>query len=157
MAFDGNAYCNMDNIDDVLAGKDVILSIWDETGANLLAIGGQQGLSINRSAETIDASSKDSDGWGSSKPGMKSWSIDTNGVFKKDDDSHKEMGLAFNNGTKVCLKVVDVRNTKNLYGGTAYITEYSLEAPHEDMMTWSATFAGVGELVDLADIVIPAP
>ncbi|VTT18313.1 antigen A [Streptococcus dysgalactiae subsp. equisimilis] len=42
-----------------IAGKDIILAIFDKTGAKLLAISGQQGLTINRTADSIEVSSKD--------------------------------------------------------------------------------------------------
>ncbi|MDT1833120.1 phage major tail protein, TP901-1 family, partial [Acinetobacter baumannii] len=45
VAFDQNVYCNFDtSATKAIAGKDIILAIFDKTGANLLAISGQQGL-----------------------------------------------------------------------------------------------------------------
>ena len=41
-AFDGNTYCNFDaTTTKAKAGADVLFAIFDQTGSNLLAVGGQ--------------------------------------------------------------------------------------------------------------------
>ena len=43
-----------------------------------------------------------------------------------------------------------------MFGGLAVITDYPLEAPYDDAMTYSLTLEGMGALVDLsADPVTP--
>ena len=42
-----------------------------------------------------------------------------------------------------------------MFGGLAVITDYSLEAPFDDAMTYSISFAGMGALVDLT-VNVPA-
>ena len=133
-----------------LAGKDLILSIWDSTGENLLAIKGQQGLTINRSADSIEITSKDTEGdWKSKIAGMKEWSIDTDGLYYVGDTSHTALSIAFENGDPVCVKVVNKKLKKGMFAGFAVITDYPLEAPHDDAVTFSITLEGQGKLVDL--------
>ena len=90
-AFDSNAYCDFTSTAaKAIAGKDILLCIWSLDGSQLLAISGQQGLTINRSADTIEITSKDTQGgWKSYLAGMKEWSIDNDGLFVPNDESHK--------------------------------------------------------------------
>lgn len=133
-----------------LAGKDLILAIWDSTGENLLAIKGQQGLTINRSADSIEITSKDTEGdWKSKIAGMKEWSIDTDGLYYVSDTSHTALSTAFENGEPVCVKVVNKKSKKGMFAGFAVITDYPLEAPHDDAVTFSITLEGQGKLVDI--------
>lgn len=131
------------------AGKDVILAVWNADGTTLLAVSGQQGLTINRSAEAIEVTSKDNDGWKSKIAGTKEWSIDNDGLYIPSDDCHKALSNAFENGEPVCLKVVNGKTKTGMFGGLAIITDYPVEAPYDDAMTYSLTFEGVGALVDL--------
>ena len=61
--FDNNNYCDFTStVAKAVAGKDILLCIWNMEGTDLLAISGQQGLTINRSADTIEITSKDTQG-----------------------------------------------------------------------------------------------
>ena len=150
-ANDNNAYCDFSSTAaKALAGKDILLAIWNATGDKLLAISGQQGLTINRSADSIEITSKDTEGgWKSKIAGMKEWSIDNDGLYVPNDESHAILSQAFENGDPVCLKVVNGKTKKGMFGGLAVITDYPLEAPHDDAVTYSLTFEGMGRLVDL--------
>ena len=108
-------------------------------------------MTINRSADTVDVSSKDTaNGWKAQLAGTKEWSIDNDGIYIINAESHQLLGKYFTNGELVCLKIVDKKeNYKPLFGGLASITDYTLEAPYDDSMTYSLSFAGYGELVDL--------
>ena len=145
------AYCD---IPDAVAssGGDWLLCIFTANGDRLLGIAGQQGLSISRSAETIDVTSKTTEGgWKSQIAGAKEWSIDSDGVYVMGAESHKLLGRLFGNSDLVCLKVIDKRNLKSLFGGLACITDYSLDAPYDDAVTYSLTLGGNGALVDLTE------
>lgn len=156
MAFDNNQYCDFsETAAKAMAGKDILLQVWDSAGANLLAIAGQQGLTINRSADSIEITSKDSDGWKDKIAGMKEWSIDIDGLFVAGDSSHTSLSTAYSNGTPVCIKVVKrvvtagTASYTDMFGGIALIKDYPIEAPHDDAVTYSASFDGAGKLTDL--------
>lgn len=153
MAFENEMYCDFtQGAAKAVAGKDILLAIFDSTGENLLAIAGQQGLTINRSADSIEVSSKDTvGGWKSKIQGMKEWSIDNDGLYVADDASHKTLSKAFNDSELVCLKVINQKEKKGLFGGLAIISDYSLEAPYDDAMTYSISLEGNGGLVDLSE------
>lgn len=169
--YDGGAYCDFSaNAVKAMAGKDMLLGIWNADGTKILAVGGQQSLTINRSADTVEITSKDTDGgWKSYIAGTKEWSIDTDGIFVKDDESHKILSAAFDAGDPVCIKVYDNKAKKGMFGGLAIVTDYPIEAPYDDSVTYSMTFTGMGKLVDLSvekpatdtlpgdNAVVPAP
>lgn len=150
-AYDNNAYCDFSSsAAKAMAGANILLAVYDEDGTNLLAISGQQGLTINRSADSIEITSKDTEGgWKAKIAGMKEWSIDNDGIYVPNDESHTILSKAFDNGDPVCLKVIDKKNKKGMFGGLAVITDYPIEAPYDDSMTYSITFEGMGILVDL--------
>ena len=47
------------------------------------------------------------------------------------------------------MKVVNGKTKKGMFGGLATITDYPIEAPYDDAVTYSLTLEGVGALVDL--------
>lgn len=87
-AYDDNAYCDFTSSSaKAVAGKDILLAIYNADGTKLLAISGQQGLTINRSADSIEITSKDTlGGWKSKIAGMKEWSIDNDGLYVPGDE-----------------------------------------------------------------------
>lgn len=151
MAFDNNNYCDFtSSVAKAVAGKDILLCIFNTTGDELLAISGQQGLTINRSADTIEITSKDTQGgWKSYLAGMKEWSIDNDGIYVPNDQSHSVLSDAFENGDPVCVKVVNGKTKTGMFGGLAVVTDYPIEAPYDDSTTYSITLSGMGALVDL--------
>lgn len=148
--FDDKVYYDDSSIK-ATAGKDILLAVWNADGTKLLAIGGQQSLTINRSADSIEINSKDSEGgWKDKLAGMKEWSIDTGGLWVASDESHKILSTAFENSDAVCIKVINRKTKKGMFGGLACITDYPIEAPYDDAMTYSLTLEGKGKLVDLS-------
>lgn len=150
-AYDDNAYCDYSSsAAKAVAGKDILLAIYNADGSALLAISGQQGLTINRSADSIEITSKDTlGGWKSKIAGMKEWSIDNDGLYVPNDESHNILSESFENSDPVCLKVINGKTKKGMFGGLAVITDYPIEAPFDDAMTYSLTLEGMGALVDL--------
>ena len=153
MAYDNNLYCDFTStVSKAIAGKDILLCVFNSDGSKLLAVAGQQGLTINRSADSIEVTSKDTKGgWKSKIAGMKEWSIDNDGLYVASDESHKALGSAFENGEFVCIKVINSKTKSALFGGLAVVTDYTLEAPYDDSMTYSISLEGNGALVDLTE------
>lgn len=150
--YDSGAYCNFNATSaKAVAGANILLCVWNSDGTSLLAVAGQQNLTINRSADSIEINSKDTEGgWKSKIAGMKEWSIDTDGMYVLSDDSHKALTTAYNNGDLLCIKVINKKTSKGLFGGLATVTDYTLEAPYDDAMTYSITLEGNGALTDLS-------
>lgn len=138
-----------DKLYKVLAGKDLILSIWDHEANEILAVAGQQGLTINRDKDTIEVSAKDSGSWKQFIVGTKEWSIDNDGVYVPNDDSHKRLSEMFNGDEPILIKVTNQKTKTDLFAGMAVLTSYPLEAPYDDAVTYTIALQGTGELVDL--------
>lgn len=151
--FENQLYCDFtQSATKAMAGKDIILAIFNSTGDKLLAVAGQQGLTINRSKDTIEITSKDTEGgWKSKIGGMKEWSIDNDGLYVRSDESHTELSSYFEGDDPVCIKVLDMKKKVGMFGGLAIVSDYSFEAPYDDAMTYSIKLDGIGALVDLLE------
>lgn len=134
-----------------IAGKDILLSLWDPTGNTLVAVAGQQGLTINRDKDTIEVTSKDSDGWKQNIVGFKEWSIDNDGVYVRDHASHKQLKEIYEGDDPVLIKVTNQKTKTDMFGGLALLTSYPIEAPYDDAVTYTISLTGTGALVDLED------
>lgn len=121
-------------------GSKVMVAIVS-TGDKVLA--GQRGATLNRSSEVIDVTNKVSNGWKESISAVKEWSIDCDGIFVKDDAALMELEKAFNEGTEVTVKI---GNEDFGYTGKALITDFPLDAPYDDVMTYSMALQGNGPL-----------
>lgn len=151
--FEDNLYCPIDSESlDVMAGKDLLLAIFDSTGVELLAIAGQQSYKLNREADTTDVNTKTNGGWGQSVVGIKTWGVECGGAMVANDKSHKILSDAFNEGKPLCLKTIDIKRMKSMYGGWAHITSYPIDAPYDDMVSYETSFKGNGPLYDLSEM-----
>jgi TP901-1 family phage major tail protein len=150
--YSSNLYCDISGkTQEAIAGKDILLCVFNADGSKLLAISGQQSLTINREKEMIEVNSKTLDGgWKSKVPGIKDWSIETDGVYSPTQETHQLLNDAFENDAYVCLKVVNIKAKKPMFGGLALLKEYNIEAPFDDSSTFEITLEGCGKLVDLS-------
>ncbi|MFP7202214.1 phage major tail protein, TP901-1 family [Lysinibacillus halotolerans] len=136
-----------------IAGKDILLSLWDVTGSTLIAVAGQQGLTINRDKDTIEVTSKDTvGGWKENIVGLKEWSIDNDGVYVRDHASHKLLRQIYEGDDPILIKVTNQKTKTDMFGGLAVLTSYPIEAPYDDAVTYSISLTGTGALVDLEDV-----
>lgn len=150
-AYDSGEYCDFSSVAaQAIAGKDIILSIWNTDGTTLYALSGQQSLTINRTADSIEVTTKDTEGgWKSEIAGMKEWSIDVDGVYSVGDESQNLLSKAWEDSELVCVKVYDKKRKKGMFGGVCSITDNNIEAPFDDAVTYSVSLKGVGKLTDL--------
>lgn len=132
-----------------ITGMNCKVYVLDVTG-KILA--GQRNATLNRSAESIDATSKDTAGfWKESLQGFKEWSIDCDGAFVEGDEAYVKLENAFLNSENVTIWIQLPSGIK--YGGTATITDFSLEFPYDDLVTYSLSLMGSGALN--ADATLP--
>lgn len=126
-----------------MSGLKCKVYIGDALSGTILA--GQRSATLNRSAETIDATSKDSEGgWKESLSGFKEWSIDCDGAFVTNDVAYKTLEQNFMNSENLAVYIEMPSGTK--YVGEATITDFPLEFPYDDLVTWSITLQGSGAL-----------
>ena len=121
-----------------IKGVDVLIKIGSQV------IGGQRNATVEMSAETLDTTTKSSGGWSTKIAGLKSWTCSADGVFFIDDAGHKACETAFLAGNAV---QVELSNTSGLYyAGDVIITSMSVEAGQDDVVSYSVSFEGTGEL-----------
>jgi predicted secreted protein len=100
--------------------------------------------SLDMSADDIDITSFDSEGWKENMQGLKEWSGSFEGNFKP-DDAKGQVALinAWLNGQTVTLEL-KVNDTVN-FAGDALIKP-SIETPVDDKASFSCDFQGTGAL-----------
>lgn len=149
--FSDKLYCDATSqATNAIAGKDILLCVFSADGSKLLAIAGQQSITINREKEIIEINSKTIDGgWKTKVPGIKDWNIECEGMYSN-DETIKLLNNAFENDEYICLKVINAKNKKPMFGGLALLKEMNIEAPYDDSVTFETTLEGCGKLVDLA-------
>lgn len=125
-----------------ISGVKVLVNIKDaETGK---VLGGQRGATLNRSSDTIDATSKDGAGWQENIAGLKSWSIDADGILVESDEAYAILEESYLNSEEVVAYVELPSGSR--YEGKVIITDLPIEAPHDDLVTYSVSLTGSGAL-----------
>ncbi|PEY23104.1 phage major tail protein, TP901-1 family [Bacillus anthracis] len=126
-----------------ISGMKVKLYIEEATTGKVLA--GQRNASLSRSAESIDATSKDTEGnWKESLQGFKEWSIDSDGAFVESDEAYAILERAFLDSENVNVYLEFPSGAK--YRGNCTITDFSLDMPYDDLVTYSISLQGNGAL-----------
>lgn len=131
---------------DEIRGIDILVSVNTGTAETPVytAVGGQRGATLNRSSETIDVSNKVSGDWKKSISGLKEWSVDADGLLALTDAGFAALETAFNNSTEVLIQIA--KGIELVYSGNAIITDFPIEAPYDDVATYSVSFTGTGAL-----------
>lgn len=126
-------------------GVAVLIEVQDQSTGEFSKVAAQRGGTLNRSADTLDASSKEDYGWANNEAGIKSWSLDCDGLFVENNAGFDALNVAWVNGD--CVRV-RVRFPSGLtFVGNAIITDFPIEFPYDDAVTYSLTFEGKGALV----------
>ena len=136
-------------------GKDFLLDINTGTVAVpvWVLVGGQRNSSLGRTAEEIDLSHKGSGGWGSKKPGLRSWSIDLDALVIISDEAFAALEYAFQNGKELNVRLRYPDGTSQ--EGWGGLTDFSLDNPHDGEASLKGTLAGNGALSDRAPSISP--
>lgn len=138
----------------VVAGKKFLLYVAYADKWNL--VGGMRDTGLSISSESIDGSSKDDGGWGSSAPGIRNWSSSASLVVKTENEGD---GIIENwvlnesiQEAKPALRFAYVNTVdKTYFDGWGVVNSYGIESSHTDVMTKSIEIAGCGAIVKKAD------
>lgn len=136
-----------------VAGVDVLLKIKDSND-EYIAIGGQKGASLSRSAETIDVSDKTSDGWSESIMGMKSWSLDCEGFVVLGDTGFELLHTAFDNREKIDVEIKIGGAEGYNYTGQVVITDFPEDYAQDNAVSYSLALQGASPLVRAKNTVV---
>lgn len=127
-------------------GIDVLIKI--NTGTDELPkmekVGGQRGATLNRSADTLESTSKDSEGFKAFEYSFKEWGVDADGLLVDGDEAFEALEDAYMNDKKVEIQMALPSGT--VYSGLALLTDFPIEAPYDDLATYSVSFTGAGKL-----------
>lgn len=121
-----------------IKGVDILVNI------GTIKVGGQRGATLNRSAETMETTNKDSAGFREYEQSFKDWTVEADGLFIDGDAGFTALEDAYMGGTKVEVQVAMPSGVK--YTGQAIVTELPIEAPYDDMATYTITLQGSGLL-----------
>ena len=127
-------------------GKDWLLFVDTnpaEGSHTWVLVGGQRGASMSRKRDEIDTSTKTSGGWGSKASGMGSWSFELDGVTVLNDEGADHLDDKFMEGEPASVMLR--HESGKAYKGLAAVTEFSIEAPHDDVSTLKGTLNGIGK------------
>lgn len=129
-----------------IAGVDVLVKVEDSgSPGSYLTLGGQKGAKLNRKVGTFETTSKDSSGWKEFLASFKEWSVDCDGFVVASDTAFGQLETHFNAGTNVSVQFT---LDSKVYTGTAIITDFPLEMPQDDAVTFSLTLQGTGALTE---------
>jgi len=133
-----------------VAGVDVLLyAKLTPEAVTATVVGGQSGATLNRETNVIEVTSKES-GWAENLSGVKSWSIEAEGYVVVSDAAYDALETAWENGDEIEVEI-RVPSGKT-YKGKAIISEFPLEAPQDDALTFSITLQGNGALTKAATV-----
>lgn len=130
-----------------IAGVDILVKV----GTPSVVVGGQSGATINRSMNVIETTDKTSNGWVTKIGGTKEWSVELEAFMVVGDEGYKKLSDAFKNRSEVD---VECAVAGVMYKGKALISDFPIEAPQDDAVTFSLTLEGTGELLE-EDLITP--
>ena len=133
------------------AGKKFLMYVAYDNKWNL--VGGLRDTGIEESFDTIDATSKDDDGYSSSVPGLASWSANASMVVKSGNEGDEVIKAWVRNkeirDAVPALKFAFVDSIDNSYQeGFGIVGTYSTDASYADLITRSVNISGCGPLVE---------
>lgn len=127
-----------------IKGIDFVLKI------NSKVVAGRKGASMSVSADTIDTTTAESNGWKEKDYGFKEWSISTDGLLIVDDLGFDAVEEALINGTILDIEVV---RDKKKFTGKCLVTSLESDCPFDDMVSYSISLEGTGQLVKAPKVV----
>lgn len=107
-------------------------------------VGGQKDGKLNRKYDTIDTTTKDSEGSKEYEYGFFEWEIDCNGLLPVDDEGYKLLEQKFIAKEKVQVRMNS--KTGNKYSGLALLVDFPVDAAYSDSVKYSVKLKGTGKL-----------
>lgn len=134
------------SISSASVGKDFLLHVNTGTvGAPVWSlVGGQRSASLSRSADEIDVSCKTNDGWKATKAGLRTWSIDLDGLVLLADTGLAALEQAFMTGVEIHIQLLYPDGSYQTGWGS--LTDFSMETPHDGEATIKGTISGNGAI-----------
>jgi predicted secreted protein len=130
-------------------------------GTNLVVLVGSEVIahatscSLSVSADLPDATTKQSGGWAEEIPGLRSWSLTTDGLATVEPTGTNyvvgDIFSALNGRTKLAVKFTTANGSTAITGdlyweGDAYVESIDMTGDMESAVTYSVSFTGTGDL-----------
>jgi predicted secreted protein len=130
-------------------------------GTNLVVLVGSEVIahatscSLTVSADLPDATTKQSGGWAEEIPGLRSWSLTTDGLATVEETGSNylvgDIFTALSNRTKLTVKFTTATGSTPITGdlyweGDAYVESLEMTGDMESPVTYSVSFTGTGDL-----------
>ena len=122
-----------------IRGLEVLISI-DGT-----VVGGQRGASLSMSADDIDITDKNSEGYKAFWVGLKEWSISCDGIVCAGDAGYDALVEKFLAGETIAVELKNEAKTFH-YSGDVAIASMDFDAQYDDALTYSCELKGAGPL-----------
>ena len=134
-----------------VAGKDTLLYIASkQTPLTWLLVGGQKNSPLKEQADSLDGSDKSSGGWKKGIPGMKSWSIEYDGLYVLNDNAVDILRYSFREGKAVYVRVEYPDGSYKQ--GWANTTSFEDNNASDVIQTLKVSLTGYGAISDLIAI-----
>lgn len=129
-----------------MRGVDILLLVEDEeTPDTFVAVGGQRNATLSETVETIDETSKDSNGWYEYEYGISGWTISFDGVYIENEVGFELLKNAMRKKKKIRVRLQEGENGV-IEEGQALVISKDLEAPYDAEVTYSGELQGTGPL-----------
>jgi len=119
------------------------------SGAAFYELPGQKTGSFERSAGTIDVTTKDDDGETNSIYGTRSWTFTADGNIEQDIFTAEDGMLVVESGRAdravIGCRFTDTHN--EIYTGLGIVASWSTSAAHDGTQTWNLSITGTDALV----------
>lgn len=101
-------------------------------------------VNLDMTATEIDDTTRDDDGWASSRQGLKKWGATWQQVVKSGDAIHTTLLNAFKNRTVIAVSVKSGTSAREVTGNVE-VTKYSMSQPLDDKITVDVAVVGKGK------------
>jgi predicted secreted protein len=132
----------------VLNGSDILLYDAD-TGFPLMC---QKGVTITMNENMIDATCKQSEGFSVSLPGLRDFAFTADALVDFDEGA-TDIGIttlmnAYETKTPINIAIANAITSSAYYVGLAYVQSIEVNAPMEDVTSYTASFTGTFEITN---------
>ena len=118
-------------------GINVIIKVGEK------AVGGQLGATFSRSTKSIDITNQINPQWQESLAGIKSWSIQCNGLYILNSESLSLLEDAFMTSVPVSVQFTIGETT---YKGQCIIVDFPFSSIYDNSFKYTLKLLGTGEL-----------
>lgn len=127
-----------------MRGVDIVVQVEGATPGTFITIASQQGAKYTEEVDTIETSSKSSNGWKEYDYALAGWKISCDGAYVLGDAAYAKLKAAMRNKTKVKAKWSETGSKGEVESGDALVTSRELDAPYDDAVTYSFELLGTG-------------